>query len=128
MKVYKFSLDDNDSFYDANESGCDFLYSQDCKTSGYREIYFNPDCVLLHGGKREIFWFDLEYTNVSWDKSTDTRKHTYSTHNLRRKFAFSFQGNRYSMLDFTPLYSRVAKVIDFAPQASSDVIYTVSDE
>jgi len=128
VKKYTVSLEEGGPFYAENESASDFIYSQDCPAGRYQEIYFSPDCVLLQVAERDIYWFDLGYTNVSWDESTGRRRHRYANHNLQRKFSFSFRRNRYSMLDFTNLYSRVSRLIEFTPQDSAEVVYTIGTQ
>ena len=73
--------------------GHDFSYFQDCNynpedtTHGYEEHYFNPDHVIIFPDNKEFFWFDLDYTTVSYYDLH--RMHQYGNFNFKRKFAFS---------------------------------------
>jgi len=131
MLLCPSSAENNDSFYESVASGCDFYFYQNCHTAGYDETYFNPDCALLNSEKKEVLWFDLDYTAVAQDQTTNTRKHGYGNWSYEKKFVFSNHDSKMGVLHLTPLQSRISKFRveeQLRSRETRDVTYIVEDE
>ena len=113
--------------------GRDFSYFQDCNynpedtSHGYEEHYFNPDHVIIFPDNKEFFWFDLDYTSVSYENNL-RRMHEYGNHNLKKKFAFSSIDNKLGTLVYSLSYTSIHAQTELKSQKSKDHEYYLLDK
>lgn len=108
-------------FYERVASGEEFSVYQDLGVGRYDECYFNPDCVLLFPATKQVYWFDLDHLSVGLD-SQGIRRYVPG-HLWRKKFAFSYDGNRLSVLPYTILHAQAGQPSEMRAQRVVDVKY-----
>ena len=116
---------DRDDFYEWVASGGNFSFYQNLGSEAYDECYFNPDCVILFPETRRVYWFDLTHLSVSMAPG-GARRHEPG--NLwRRKLAFSYDGNRMSVLSQDLFNVRIGTATEVRQQGVREVQYVKAD-
>lgn len=102
------------TFYDHVASAADFYFFQDVGPGRYEEHYFNPDSVLLFPGARRLIWFSLSHVTIGKWGGLPARRHV-PWDLQRKKFAFSYPDNHFSVLEYSLLHSRIQNGFGFRP-------------
>ena len=84
--------------------------------------------MIIFPDNKEFFWFDLDYTAVSFEKNNLHRRHFYGQGNFKRKFVFSSIDNRMGVLDYTLAYSSIRRQTELETQENKGYKYYLLDK